>query len=94
MCTAASGTDAGAAEPSSPHLVQLTILRQQLPKILKLPSRQPHIFKAFRSYEQCQELQLISMHAMSLNVVNFILSFVVNVYRRCRAMQAVATPLP
>ena len=34
------------------------------------------------------------MQAVSLNTVNFILDFVVNVYRRCRAMQAVAMPLP
>ena len=34
------------------------------------------------------------MHAMSLNAVNFILDFVVNVYRQCRAMPAIAMPLP
>ena len=33
------------------------------------------------------------MQAVSFNAMNFILDFVVNVYRWCRAMQAVAMPL-
>ena len=93
MCTAASGTDAGAAEPSSSGLVQLMILSQQLPSILKLPNIQPHIFRAIITYEWCQELKLISMHAMSLNAVNFILDFVINVHWRCCAVQPIVTPL-
>ena len=34
------------------------------------------------------------MHVMSLNVMDFILNFIVNVYRRCCAAQPIATPLP
>ena len=34
------------------------------------------------------------MHAMSLNAMDFILDFVVNVYRRCCAAEPIATPLP
>ena len=34
------------------------------------------------------------MQAVSLNAMNFVLGFVVNVYRRCCAAQPIATPLP
>ena len=34
------------------------------------------------------------MQAVSLYAMNFILGFVVNVYRRCCAAQPIATPLP
>ena len=70
------------------------VLAQQLPSILKLTYRQPPILRAIITYKRRQELELISMQAESLYAVNFILDFVVNVYRRCRAMQAIATPLP
>ena len=33
------------------------------------------------------------MHAVSLNAMNFILNFVVNVYPRCYVVQPIATPL-
>ena len=72
----------------------LTVRAQQLHSILKLTYRQPHILRAIITYERRQEVELISMQAVSLNTVSFILDFVVNVYRRCRVMQAVAMPLP
>ena len=72
----------------------LTVLAQQLPSILKLTYRQPHILRAIITYEQHQELELISMQVVSLYVVNFVLDFVVNVYRRCCAAQPIAMPLP
>ena len=70
------------------------VLSQKLTSILKLPNIQPHILRAIITYEQCQELELISVQAVSLNTVNIILDFVVNVYRRCCAAEPIATPLP
>ena len=34
------------------------------------------------------------MHVMSLNVMDFVLNFVVNVYQRCCAVQPIAILLP
>ena len=45
----------GTLEPSSSHLVLLTILSQQLTSILKLDCIQPHIFRAIITYKKHQE---------------------------------------
>ena len=82
-------------EPRTQQLTPcVTVLAQQLPSILKLTYRQPHILRAIITYEQHQELEFIYMQVVSLYAVNFGLDLVVNVYRWCRAMQPIAMPLP
>ena len=84
----------GTVEPSSLHLVQLMVLSQQLTSILKLTCGQPHIFRAIITYEGDQELELIMVHAICFNAMNFILEFVINIHWWCCVVQPVATPLP